>query len=316
MSVFVIPFFGKLNEFSRLSIDTLSNCIEQVVVITDDISFASSNPNVEVIRLDLEQVSKIATKKLNRDICLDSPYKLCDLKPFYGIIFEDFLPASKTICIGDADCIYSLKLGNIVKNFEREYGEDIAIGGDRGHFMIMTKLFSNRVKELSIDYFGEELFSKIITSKKNYAFDEFDYLHKMLLFFSKNNSVIWLKEIFSSHIDFSYWERLPLVTGKQVKEISFSRNVIDIELEQNVTLSPVYLHIQKRKVKVNNSRSSDFYISFNKDGSVCIADSNSEIPYDKNRISDLSWKISRVTNRIHAKIKREKIIRKKSTKNK
>jgi len=47
-----------------------------------------------------------ASKKLGFDINLNSPYKLCDFKPTYGIIFEDMLSAYQYWGYGDMDIVF------------------------------------------------------------------------------------------------------------------------------------------------------------------------------------------------------------------
>lgn len=47
--------------------------------------------NFEVTNTSLNEIKQLAEKKLNMNIWLDKPYKLCDLRGAYGIIFEDYL---------------------------------------------------------------------------------------------------------------------------------------------------------------------------------------------------------------------------------
>ena len=46
--------------------------------------------NLKIINKTLEEIKIIANKKLGLKVSIDYPYKLCDFKPAYGLIFEDY----------------------------------------------------------------------------------------------------------------------------------------------------------------------------------------------------------------------------------
>ena len=47
--------------------------------------------NVHVVPMTLEEFKANAKKKLGFDVCIPQPYKLCDFKPAYGFLFEDYI---------------------------------------------------------------------------------------------------------------------------------------------------------------------------------------------------------------------------------
>jgi hypothetical protein len=88
----IIPYFGKRPSYMdhflagcgfNTSIDWLFiTDIEQIPDITE---------NIQIIKSDLNSFSKLATLKLGFPVEIRNPYKLCDYKPAFGLIFEDWL---------------------------------------------------------------------------------------------------------------------------------------------------------------------------------------------------------------------------------
>lgn len=63
--------------------------IDFLIVSDNDLTDIPSN--VRLVRMSLSDVRELCIKKLQTNISLNNPYKLCDLKPFYGIILEDYI---------------------------------------------------------------------------------------------------------------------------------------------------------------------------------------------------------------------------------
>lgn len=60
------------------------------LLITDQ-KIESPYQNVHIINSSFSEVQKLTNRKLNCQVALERPYKLCDLKPLYGIIFAEYL---------------------------------------------------------------------------------------------------------------------------------------------------------------------------------------------------------------------------------
>ena len=68
--------------------------------------------NVMIVNKSIEEIKTLTSKKLGFKINIDFPYKLCDYKPAYGLIFEDYTRGYNFWGQSDIDVIY----GNI-RNF-------------------------------------------------------------------------------------------------------------------------------------------------------------------------------------------------------
>lgn len=89
----VIPYFGKLPPFFQLWLQTAkSNSSVDFHIFTDDDS-VFSDENVYVHRMAWSDMQKLVSKPFDFNITLTQPYKLCDFKPAFGLIFSEYLSA-------------------------------------------------------------------------------------------------------------------------------------------------------------------------------------------------------------------------------
>ena len=87
----VIPYFGKLPPFFQLWLQTAkSNSSIDFHIFTDDDS-VFSDENIYVHRMTWSDMQKLASKPFDFNIALAQPYKLCDFKPAFGLIFSEHL---------------------------------------------------------------------------------------------------------------------------------------------------------------------------------------------------------------------------------
>lgn len=111
---FVIVYLGgKLPNYIDLYIETCRwNQSVNWIIFTDAETPNKKINNMQFFELSLERFNLLASSKLGMSIRLKKTYKLCDLKPAYGVIFEDYLKEYDFWGYCDFDIIW----GNI-KNF-------------------------------------------------------------------------------------------------------------------------------------------------------------------------------------------------------
>ena len=63
-------------------------------------------PNVRIVDSSLEQFNSLASERLGLSISIHEPYKLCDLKPAYGVIFAEYLSGYDFWGNADIDVVY------------------------------------------------------------------------------------------------------------------------------------------------------------------------------------------------------------------
>lgn len=79
-------------------------------LIFSDLPFPQNEyPNIKIIRATFREIKILVEKKLKMRVALENPYKLCDYKPAYGYIFEEYLKEYDFWGFCDMDLIF----GNI-----------------------------------------------------------------------------------------------------------------------------------------------------------------------------------------------------------
>lgn len=90
--VLVIPYFGKLPSYFDLFIESCKNNETINWLIITDNNLENIPSNIQVIKMNFDELKNIIREKLKLEkVNLEEPYKLCDYKPAYGRIFEDYL---------------------------------------------------------------------------------------------------------------------------------------------------------------------------------------------------------------------------------
>lgn len=104
----VIPFFGSWPEWMELFLESCRvNDFVDWIFFTD-ISHPKTSvpPNVKFKSIRLDEFLKLVERRLQISIRWDIPYKICDLRPAFGVIFEDELKRYEFWGWGDIDVIY------------------------------------------------------------------------------------------------------------------------------------------------------------------------------------------------------------------
>jgi hypothetical protein len=116
----IIPYFGKWPEYFDLYLHTVKKQNGLEVFLFTDLEYQKSLPgNVTKIDMTLAEFNSLASEKLGFEVDIRNPYKLCDFKPAYGAIFQDYIDESFTHwAFGDLDLIYGRLFELMPKHWE------------------------------------------------------------------------------------------------------------------------------------------------------------------------------------------------------
>lgn len=174
--ILICAFFGKLPE-NRFQI-TLDTCAKNTTInwllITDDTTEFNYPKNVQVCYMSFEKLKKLINFKLNVKLDLkvetklDDPYKLCDYRPLFGVIFENYISDFDFWGYSDlTDVLY----GDIRKFIPNELLDKNDKINYLGHFT----LFRNNPEvntRFKIEFNDGLNLKKILGSNESFAFDE------------------------------------------------------------------------------------------------------------------------------------------------
>lgn len=165
-AIFIIPYFGKLPYYFSLWMKTAamsSKC--EYLIITDDRDYKSKYLNIRILNMDFNEFVNKCQNKFDFEIGLKSPRKLCDFKPAYGFIFEEYIKDYYYWGYCDIDVI----LGDLDKliPFEMDYDKLFV----HGHMTLIRNNYKmNRLFMESVE--GFQTYKDILKNNTNQIFDE------------------------------------------------------------------------------------------------------------------------------------------------
>lgn len=244
-------YFGRLRPDFPLWINSCkyNPSIDFLVVTDSAIPDIEIPENVTIKYCTFDELRILAKKKLGEDIVIGNPYKLCDYKPVYGLIFYEYLKDYEYW----GHCDFDLVFGDI-RYFLSKYEYQ-----KYDHFLTQGHLSLYRNTLSVLNYYklkGSRVgnYTTVFTSNKNFAFDENSgigsiYLFNKLSMFKKNiyadispfykqlkrskfNKIDKPPKNYKNQVFF--WEK-----GKTYCSYLKSGNICTYQL--------IYIHFQKRK---------------------------------------------------------------------
>lgn len=142
-------------------------------LIFSDIEYKNELPKNVVIKMTtLNELKNLACEKLDLTVNIDFPYKLCDYKPAYGLIFSEHTQGYDFWAQSDIDIIY----GNIRKFMTDDLLNDYDFLSIRHDYT--TGCFAlYRNNELMNNFFKRSKdYKKVFTSSQHFCFDECNFV--------------------------------------------------------------------------------------------------------------------------------------------
>lgn len=171
---FILPYFGTFKNYFQLFLNSFSkNSDYDLLIFTDNTEKYNYPENVKIFPYSLAEFKKNATLKFEFDVTIDAPYKLCDYKPSYGFLFEDYITDYPYWGYCDCDLIF----GNLNKILSPILKKDYDKIFAAGHMTIYKNTHDNNrrfMKPLN----GQKLYRKAYSTNSIFVFDE-DYICSM-----------------------------------------------------------------------------------------------------------------------------------------
>ena len=173
---FIVLYFGKMPSYIEVFLKSCSyNSDYDWLIITDDKRPYKFPNNVFVRYLTFEEIRKKIQSKFDFKISLEEPYKLCDYKPAYGYIFEEFIKDKYKFW---GHCDIDIICGNLNKFMTDAILEKYDRIFELGHMILYKNTYENN-RIFMKEYNGKLLYKMAFQNPKIDVFDEF--------FFEKEN---------------------------------------------------------------------------------------------------------------------------------
>ena len=166
--VLILPYFGKFKNYFPLFLKTCeANSDTDFLLITDNTEPYDYPKNFRIIRCSFEEFRSRIQEVFDFPVHLSKPYKLCDFKPAYGLIFEDEI--SGYDYWGHCDC--DLLFGDLDEILPPILDEGYDKLFASGHLTIYRNSPDNN-RRFMLPYQGEEIYKRAFSTDEIVAFDE------------------------------------------------------------------------------------------------------------------------------------------------
>lgn len=117
----IIPFFGKLPPYFALFLNSVASKKIDIIFLSDLHAPKKLPSNIKWEPATLNEIKDLFISKLGVEIALENAYKLCDLRPAFGIVFEEIISGYEFWGSIDTDVV----LGNFDKFISDELLNEI-----------------------------------------------------------------------------------------------------------------------------------------------------------------------------------------------
>lgn len=260
-------YFGKLPNYCNLWLKSCECNPTIDFIIFNDEEIADLPANVKRYAMTLDEIQKRATSILGFEACLSRPYKCCDYKAMFGLLFEEYISGYDYWGHCDFDVIF----GDLQGYFERydlyRYDRFLALG----HLSLYrnTKEVNERYK-LSANSGGRD-YRTVYSSNTSFAFDELSGMTKV---YQDNNLPIFVKNVFADIASVYHRYRLIEVYSLDRKPKNYKKQVFYwekghvyrafVDKKDVCTDEFMYIHFKKRpdyQVEFDVAAASGFYIT-------------------------------------------------------
>ena len=267
-------YIGELPVYFPVWLKSCENnpTIDFLIITNQDLTDLPNN--VRYIKYDLSELNNIFSKKLGFDVNIVDPFKICDFKPCYGYIFEDEI--KKYDYWGHCD--FDLIFGDLRCFFDKYHLYKYDKFLPMGHLSLYRNTMSNNMKFME-EVKGYSSYKQILSSSQNFLFDEF----KLIKIFQKSGKFyekIIYADINPKHKRYKmctklkYYQSIYDQFNKEYNPVNLKKQLFVWEngkiyqyYEQNNKILKrefIYIHIQKRKWKLQGEFSNVMIISEDK----------------------------------------------------
>jgi FkbM family methyltransferase len=168
----LIPYFGRWPRLFNLYLESCRHNPGLDVLIFTDLEPPDDVPgNVRFEPATLAELRERFSRRLGFEVALRKPHKLCDFKPTYGALFEDYLAGYDFWGHGDIDLVY----GNLSPILERRFLERFDVISFREDWIWGPFNLYRNTPEVNWLFRTSQDIEMIFRNDRHLAFDESSY---------------------------------------------------------------------------------------------------------------------------------------------
>ena len=192
LCLFIVPYFGTFPNYFPLFLESCRrNPSYSWLILTDNREPYDYPENVRVVHMEFDQLRQSFQEKLDIPIALERPYKLCDFRPAYGFLLEEYLEGFRYWGHCDSDLVFGNLERMLTPLLDQDYDKLFALG----HLVLYRNTRENNRRFME-PYRGELFYKKVFANPDNCWYDE-DYrndgnIHRIFL---EDGARVWDKDL-------------------------------------------------------------------------------------------------------------------------
>ena len=168
--VVIMPWYGGVPSYFKFYLNSLNNVAFDTLLVSDcNFERLELPSNVRLVQMSMDEFRELASSKLGVEVKIDKPYKMCDFRPMFGLIFEDYLDGYRYWGYGDADLIYGAKLDEYVSMIV--LGDYDVASMHRQYLSGPFAIIKNDKKGKAL-FMSSQVWENVATSFEHFQFEE------------------------------------------------------------------------------------------------------------------------------------------------
>lgn len=263
----ITPYFGSFPHYFSVWLESCRRNETIDFFLFTDAEYNGFIPeNVRIVPMTLSTMKRIAEEKLGMSISLERPYKCCDFKPVYGLIFQDYISSYSYWGHCDLDLVFGDLQGFLNRLCYQKYDKFLPLG----HLCFYRNTEAvNHYYQLPGSMNGD--YTEVFTSDRIFAYDE---LGGIMQIYKANHLPMFSERVFADISHMYHRFRLSEYCNLEGKDKNYPYQVFfwedghtyrsvlhDGKVEREEYM---YIHFKKRpnyNVGFDVSRTNAFYIT-------------------------------------------------------
>ena len=174
--VIIVYWFGKFPWYYYYFLHSCRyNPTVDFIIISDNQSVTHLPKNVYFIKKSPEEIRQLASKNLEYNVTLEpQPYKFCDFRPAFGVVFQDYIKDYTFWGHGDLDIIFG-NIRNFITDEILDKFDVISLRHD--YLSSWFALYRNNIK-INYLYKQSRDYQRVFANSTYYNFDETNFTFK------------------------------------------------------------------------------------------------------------------------------------------
>jgi Family of unknown function (DUF6625) len=172
-ALLILPYFGSFGPWFPLYLYSLANQHTLDLLLLTDGAPPPLPANARRVDMTFDQLRDRANARLGTSVLLHRMRNICDLRPAYGLLFEEFTRGYEYWAFGDEDVLYGDVDGMLAPHLDGSVDlVSPGTNGKSGHLTVVRN--APRTNELAIH---DPVYRDVLVSREHWAYDETSWRH-------------------------------------------------------------------------------------------------------------------------------------------